>query len=304
MTPTSPGVAERDESDRAADPAACLGDAEGRERKQPADLEVGEHHLYPLPGETQEDIETGRFATFLGRFSGATMKTILVVDDDPWVRKLVRGYLERAGFAVAVAATGEEALAKFTSHPPDLVVLDLMLPGMDGLDVARRIRSSSRVPIVILTARSTEDDRVLGLELGADDYVVKPFSARELEARVRAVFRRTEGRPSERRVAEAAGIRVDLDRREAWVDGRTVELTALEFDLLAFLVQHPGRAFTRLELLEAVRGSSFASFERAVDSHIKRLRKKIEAVPETPTRIVTVYGVGYKLPTTGSHAPT
>ncbi len=235
---------------------------------------------------------------------GAVVKKILVVDDDPWVRKLVRGYLERAGFAVTVAASGEEALAEFIAHPPDLVVLDLMLPEMDGLEVARRIRSTSGVPIIMLTARSTEEDRVLGLELGADDYVVKPFSARELEARVRAVFRRAETGPGERRVVEAAGIRMDVERREAWVDGKTVELTALEFDLLAFLVQHPGRAFTRLELLDAVRGPASTSFERAIDSHIKRLRKKIEPVPDSPTRIVTVYGVGYKLATeTGDAVP-
>jgi two-component system alkaline phosphatase synthesis response regulator PhoP len=231
------------------------------------------------------------------------MKRILVVDDDPWVRKLVRGYLERAGFAVTVAATGPEALAEVTVRPPDLVVLDLTLPGMDGLEVAQRIRSSSSVPIIMLTARSTEDDRVLGLELGADDYVVKPFSARELEARVRAVFRRAELGPPEPRVAEAAGIRLDLEQREAWADGTRVDLTALEFDLLAFLVAHPDRAFTRLELLEAVRGSSFASFERAIDSHIKRLRKKVEPVPESPVRIVTVYGVGYKLATGGADGP-
>ncbi len=231
------------------------------------------------------------------------LKRILLVDDDPWVRKLVRGYLERAGFAVTVAATGEEALAEFRSRPPDLIVLDLMLPGTDGLEVAREIRRSSAVPIIMLTARSTEDDRVRGLELGADDYVTKPFSARELEARVRAVFRRAENAPEGPRTAEAAGIRLDLDRREAWVDGRAVNLTALEFDLLAFLVQHPDRVFTRLELLEAVRGPAFSSFERAVDSHIKRLRRKVEPVPESPSRIVTVYGVGYKLSTEGSHAP-
>lgn len=231
------------------------------------------------------------------------MKRILVVDDDPWVRKLVRGYLERAGFAVTVAATGPDALAEITTQPPDLVVLDLTLPGMDGLDIAGRTRSFSSVPIIMLTARSTEDDRVLGLELGADDYIVKPFSARELEARVRAVLRRAEGGTAEPKTAEAAGIRVDLDRREAWVDGRKVDLTALEFDLLAFFVQHPDRAFTRLEILEAVRGSSFASFERAIDSHIKRLRKKVEPTPEAPTRIVTVYGVGYKLATESRGSP-
>ncbi len=227
------------------------------------------------------------------------MKRILVVDDELWVRKLVQGYLERAGFAVATAATGPEALAELEAHPPDLVLLDLMLPGMDGLEVAQRIRKESNVPIIMLTARSTEEDRVRGLELGADDYVVKPFSARELEARVRAVLRRAEGGTAEPRLVEAAGIRLDLERREAWVDGTKVDLTALEFDLLAFLVGHPDRAFTRLELLEAVRGSSFASFERAVDSHIKRLRRKVERNPEVPTRIVTVYGVGYKLSTEG-----
>lgn len=223
------------------------------------------------------------------------MKRILLVDDEGWVRKLVRGYLEQAGFAVTTAASGPEALAEFKAHPPDLVLLDLMLPGMDGLEVARHIRRESNVPIIMLTARSTEDDRVVGLELGADDYIVKPFSARELEARVRAVLRRAEGNPGEARVVQAAGIRMDLDRREAWVDGRPVDLTALEFDLLAFLVQHPGRAFTRLELLEAVRGGAFSSFERAVDSHVKRLRRKVEPNPEAPTRILTVYGVGYKL---------
>ncbi len=231
------------------------------------------------------------------------MKRILVVDDDPWVRKLVRGYLERAGFAVAVAASGPEALTEFIAHPPDLVVLDLMLPGMDGLDVARRIRDSSRVPIIMVTARSTEDDRVLGLELGADDYVIKPFSARELEARVRAVFRRAESKPMAPRVIGAAGIRMDLERRDSWVDGKLLDLTALEFDLLAFLVQHANRAFTRLELLEAVRGTSYSSFERAVDSHIKRLRKKVEPFPESPSRFVTVYGVGYKLSTEGRREP-
>jgi len=225
------------------------------------------------------------------------MKRILVVDDDAWVRKLVRGYLERAGFLVVTAASGPEALTEFTVHPPDLVVLDLMLPGMDGFDVATRIRQRSAVPIIMLTARATEDNRVLGLELGADDYVVKPFSARELEARVRAVFRRADSSPDEPRVAEAAGIRVDFERREAWADGKSVDLTALEFDLLAFLVRHPGHAFTRLELLEALRGTTFASFERAIDSHVKRLRKKVEPVPEEPSRIVTVYGIGYKLAT-------
>jgi len=221
-------------------------------------------------------------------------KRILVVDDEATVVRLVRGYLEQAGFRVATAFDGPGALAQFDAWQPDLVILDLMLPGLDGLEVARRIRKRSDVPIIMLTARGAEADRVAGLELGADDYVVKPFSVRELVSRVRAVLRRAEGglpRPS---VLEAGEIRLELDKHEAWVRGRRVELTPMEFDLLALLMQHPGRAFTRLQILEALRGAAYGSFERSIDAHVKRLRRKIEPDPKNPRYVLTVYGVGYK----------
>lgn len=220
---------------------------------------------------------------------------VLVVDDEAWVAGLVRGYLEQAGFRVSAASDGPSALARFEADPPDLVILDWMLPGLDGLEVARRIRTRSKVPIILLTARADEGDRVKGLEWGADDYVVKPFSARELEARVRAVLRRAEGRGGRPSVLEVRGIRLDLCQHAGWVDGRPVELSPMEFDLLAFLLEHPGQAFTRLELLEALRGRTYESFERSIDSHVKRLRQKIEPDPKSPRFLLTVFGVGYKL---------
>jgi DNA-binding response OmpR family regulator len=219
---------------------------------------------------------------------------VLVVDDEAWVRTTVRSYLEAAGFQVTTAADGEEAVAQFTVTQPDLVILDWMLPEMDGPEVARRIRRESDVPIIMLTARSEEDDRIQGLELGADDYVVKPFSTRELEARVRAVLRRSDAEAQLPPVLEAGGLRVNLDQRDVSLDGRSVSLTAMEFDLLAFLMQHPGHVFTRLELLEALRGTTYKSFERSIDSHVKRLRQKIEAEPGDPKHVLTVFGVGYK----------
>jgi len=218
---------------------------------------------------------------------------ILVVDDEPMVVRSVRSYLEAAHFEVISAYDGVEALAQFESHQPDLVILDWMLPKLDGLSVAERIRQRSDVPIIMLTARVDEDDRISGLETGADDYVIKPFSARELEARVRAVLRRSEGH--EAQILEVGGLRLDRDQRQVWVDGCSIDLTAMEFDLLAFLMTQPGRVFTRLELLEAVRGESYSSFERSVDSHIKRLRQKIEVDPKNPQFILTVFGIGYKL---------
>ncbi len=219
---------------------------------------------------------------------------ILVVDDEEWVLRLIQGYLEQAGFNVATAADGTRALAKFNTYRPDLVVLDWMLPGLDGIEVAKRIRQQSNVPIIMLTARADEGDRIKGLELGADDYVVKPFSARELEARVRAVLRRSQGDPGRPAVLEFGDIRLDIDQHEAWLSGRRVELSPMEFDLLVFLMEHPGRVFTRLELLEALRGTTYESFERSIDSHVKRLRQKIEPDPKTPRYVLTVFGVGYK----------
>jgi DNA-binding response OmpR family regulator len=218
---------------------------------------------------------------------------ILVVDDEAWVVRAVRGYLEKAHFEVFAAHDGPTAVAQFEAHRPDLVILDWMLPEMDGLSVAARIRTYSNVPIIMLTARTDEEDRVTGLESGIDDYVVKPFSARELEARVHAVLRRSSGKPSP--ILEVGRLRLDREQHQVWVEGDSVDLPAMAFDLLAFLMMHPGRVFTRLELLEAVRGNTYGTFERAVDSHIKRLRQKIEPDPHDPKVILTVYGIGYKL---------
>lgn len=218
---------------------------------------------------------------------------ILVVDDEPVVVQSVRSYLEAAHFDVVTAYDGEEALAQFEAHDPDLIILDWMLPKMDGLTFAQHIRQRSSVPIIMLTARVEEDDRIAGLESGADDYVVKPFSARELEARVRAVLRRAEGGTSN--ILQVGPLYLDREQRRIQVHGDPVELTAMEFDLLAFFMAQPGRVFTRLELLEAVRGEAYGGFERSVDSHIKRLRQKIEPDPHEPSLILTVFGVGYKL---------
>ena len=218
---------------------------------------------------------------------------ILVVDDEPWVVQSVQSYLEAAHFEVVAAYDGKEAMAQFDAHAPDLIILDWMLPEMDGITVAQHIRRSSTVPIIMLTARVEEEARITGLETGADDYVIKPFSARELEARVRAVLRRSTGGTSS--ILEVGSIRLDHEQRQVRVSGEPIELTAMEFDLLAFMMTQPGRVFTRLELLDAVRGDAYGGFERSVDSHIKRLRQKIEPDPHEASLILTVFGVGYKL---------
>ncbi len=223
------------------------------------------------------------------------MKLILVVEDETKIARLVRDYLEHAGFEVLVAGDGEVALASARRSRPDLVVLDLGLPGRDGLDVARMLRQTSGVPIVMLTARGEEVDRVVGLELGADDYVVKPFSPKELVARVRAVLRRTEAaRAGGPEVLRVADVEVDVPRMRVSVGGRPVELTPTEFQLLATLVREPGRVFTRGQLLDAVHGVAFESYERAVDAHVKNLRKKLEPAPGKPRYLLTVHGVGYR----------
>jgi DNA-binding response OmpR family regulator len=222
-------------------------------------------------------------------------QSILVVDDDPTVSDVVRRYLERAGFTVRLAADGPAGLAAFAADRPDLVVLDLMLPGIDGLEVCRRLRGSADgVPIVMLTALGEEADRVLGLELGADDYVTKPFSPRELVLRVQSVLRRSAARPAPAPVVIVdGGLRLDLARRVARLDGRELALTVREFDLLAFLARNPGRAYRRGELLEAVWGWTFGD-QSTVTVHVRRLREKIEADPAAPRRILTVWGVGYR----------
>ncbi len=223
------------------------------------------------------------------------MKRILVVEDESRIARLVRDYLEHAGFEVLVAGDGEVALASARRSRPDLVVLDLGLPGRDGLDVARTLRQTSSVPIVMLTARGEEIDRVVGLELGADDYVVKPFSPKELVARVRAVLRRTDAaRAGGSEVLRVADVEVDVPRMRVSVGGRPVELTSTEFQLLAVLVREPGRVFTRGQLLDAVHGVAFDSYERAVDAHVKNIRRKLEPTPGRPRYLLTVHGVGYR----------
>jgi DNA-binding response OmpR family regulator len=220
---------------------------------------------------------------------------ILVVEDETKIARLVRDYLEHAGFEAEVVGDGDTALASARRSRPDLVVLDLGLPGRDGLDVARSLRRTSSVPIVMLTARGDETDRVVGLELGADDYVVKPFSPKELVARVRAVLRRTQAaRAGGPEVLRVADVEVDVPRMRVAVAGRPVELTPTEFQLLWALVREPGRVFTRGQLLDAVHGVAFESYERAIDAHVKNLRKKIEPTPGRPRYLLTVHGVGYR----------
>ncbi|MEX0625088.1 MAG: response regulator transcription factor [Chloroflexota bacterium] len=219
---------------------------------------------------------------------------ILVVDDEPKIVQLVRDYLERAGFAVSTARDGTEALMRAHQERPDLIVLDLGLPRLDGLEVTRRLRRDSGVPIIMLTARDDETDKVVGLELGADDYVTKPFSPRELEARVRAVLRR-HTRDAEAEVLRAGDLTLDIPRLRTEVSGRLVELTATEFQLLTALVRQPGRVFTRAQLLDAIHGVAFESYERAIDAHVKNIRRKIEPDPRSPRYLLTVYGVGYRL---------
>ena len=222
------------------------------------------------------------------------MSKVLVVDDDPGIVKLVRAYLEQAGFEVAVAYEGKKAMQIARNDRPDLVILDLMLPEMDGWDVCRALRKESDVPIIMLTARVEESDKLIGLELGADDYVTKPFSPRELVARVRSVLRRVEGMPARPARLSHAEVTVDLSRHLVEVRGQSVDLTPTEFDLLATLMEDPGRAFTRSQLLEAVQGYAYDGYERTIDVHIKNLRQKIEQEARNPQRIKTVYGIGYK----------
>jgi DNA-binding response OmpR family regulator len=224
------------------------------------------------------------------------MKTILVVDDEPKILELLRDYLENAGYVVRLARDGKAALAAARADPPDLIVLDLGLPEMDGLDVTRQMRKTSSAPIIMLTARADESDKLVGLELGADDYMTKPFSPKELVARVRAIFRRMESYTQpEMDTIRVADLTLDLPRMRLTTEGRHLEeLTPSEFELLSVLARQPGRIFTRLQLLDALHGVAFESYERAIDAHIKNIRRKIEPDPHQPRYILTVYGVGYK----------
>jgi DNA-binding response OmpR family regulator len=222
------------------------------------------------------------------------VKTILVVDDELKIVELARDYLEHAGFAVVTAADGPSALMMARTRKPDVMVLDLGLPGMDGLDVARTLRRESSMPILMLTARDDELDRVLGLEIGADDYVTKPFSPRELVARIRAILRRIDRQTEPGDRIQAAGVSIDIARMRVEIEGRTVDLTPTEFQLLVTLARQPGRIFTRSQLLDAIHGIAFESYERAIDAHVKNLRRKLEPDPGRPQYVLTVYGVGYR----------
>ncbi|MCC9710907.1 response regulator transcription factor [Streptomyces sp. MNU76] len=236
------------------------------------------------------------------------MKRVLVVDDDPTVSEVVAGYLQRAGFSVDVAADGPSAVSTAASRPPDLVVLDLMLPGMDGLEVCRRIREHGPLPVIMLTARGDEEDRILGLEVGADDYVTKPFSPRELVLRVESVLRRAGSLATAPTVPAEPWLRsgplaLDPTARRAMRSGRELALTTREFDLLEFFLRNPGRATSREELMLQVWGWEFGDLS-TVTVHVRRLREKVEDDPARPHLISTVWGVGYRfdpLPSDGTH---
>ena len=221
---------------------------------------------------------------------------ILVVDDEPRIVKLVRSYLEQSGFSVVEAGDGQTALIQARREKPDLVVLDLGLPGIDGFEVARILRREGNTPIIMLTARIEDTDKIVGLELGADDYITKPFNPREVVARVRAVLRRSTSAPETLpEILSAGPLVLDQAGHVATLDGRALDLTPTEFDLLAILLQNPGRAFTRLELLDRVQGDAYEGYERTIDAHIKNLRAKLGDDPRHPRFIQTVFGIGYKL---------
>jgi DNA-binding response OmpR family regulator len=219
---------------------------------------------------------------------------ILVVDDEPKIVRLARDYLERDGFRVLSAGDGPTALAMARSERPDLIVLDIMLPGMDGWEVCRRLRQETDAPIIMLTARAEESDQIVGLELGADDYITKPFSPRALVARVRAVLRRSQGQVKAPAVLRLGGLEIDLAGRRAVLDGQALQLTPNEFKLLALFARHPGQTLTREQLLDELHGAAYPSFDRSIDSHIKNLRRKLQSGPDQATCIETVYGVGYR----------
>jgi DNA-binding response OmpR family regulator len=219
---------------------------------------------------------------------------ILVVDDEPKIVRLTHDYLVKDGYRVISASDGLEALELARNEKPDLVVLDLMLPGMDGLEVCRILRQEGDIPIIMLTARSEETDQVVGLELGADDYITKPFSPRTLVARVRAVLRRAQGLLKPQTVIHAGDLEIDLDGHRVSLQGETVHLTPNEFHILTLLARHPGQLLTREQIVDQLHGISLESFDRSIDSHIKNLRRKLEADQAHPKYIKTVYGEGYR----------
>ena len=224
---------------------------------------------------------------------------ILVVDDEPKIVRLARDYLEKNSFRVVTAGDGPSALAMARRERPDLIVLDLLLPGMDGREVCRILRAESDVPIIMLTALAEESDQIVGLEIGADDYIIKPFSPRALVARVRALLRRAQGGVKAATVIRAGGLEVDTARHTALLDGESLHLTPSEFDLLTVLARHPGQTLTRQQLMDDLYGGAASSVDRSVDSHIKNLRRKLESASHAHF-IETVYGVGYRFVEGGS----
>ncbi|MBC8496557.1 MAG: response regulator transcription factor [Anaerolineales bacterium] len=222
------------------------------------------------------------------------MPTILIIEDEPELVKVLRSYLEKSNFDVLTAYRGDTGFSTWEIERPDLVLLDLNLPGMDGLDVAREIRRKSDTPIIMITARVEETDQLIGLELGADDYVTKPFSPRVVVAKVRAVLRRSGAEPTPTQVLRVADLEIDLDAYTVTRAGETLDLTPTEFELLSIMTANPGRAFSRMRLLEASQGAAFEGYERTIDAHIKNLRAKLEYDPKNPQYIETVFGVGYR----------
>ena len=221
-------------------------------------------------------------------------ETILIIEDEPKVARVARDYLEKNGYRVLVANDGNSGLAMARGEKPDLLVLDLMLPGMDGLDICRALRRKSDLPIIMLTARAEETDRLIGLEIGADDYISKPFSPRELVARVRALLRRAKGRVYQSGIVRVGEMEINTDNHSVILAGETIHLTRIEFSLLETMARHPGQIFPRAQLLENLHGVAYIGYDRSIDAHIKNLRRKIEEDPANPKYILTVYAVGYK----------
>ncbi len=222
-------------------------------------------------------------------------KKIFVIDDEPQIVKVLKAYLEKAGYQVVTTSDGKTALSIFQRERPDFLILDLNLPGMDGLDICKAIRRDSNVPILMLTARVEEADRLIGLELGADDYVLKPFSPREVVARVKTIFRRAAAEPAKTDVIQVGELIIDLGQHTVNLAGKPIELTPTEFEILATLAKQPKRVFSRLQIMELAQGDAFEGYERTIDAHIKNIRLKLEPNPRRPVYIQTVFGLGYKL---------
>jgi len=222
-------------------------------------------------------------------------KKILVVDDEPNIVKALKAYLEKAGYRVVTAADGKDALAVFQKESPDFMILDLNLPGMDGFEVCKAVRKGSDIPILMLTARVEETDRLIGLEIGADDYVIKPFSPREVVARVRVILRRSANSPGKPEMIRVGELIIDIEQHTVNLGDRSIELTPTEFEILVVLTRQPRRVFTRLQIMEQAQGNAYEGYERTIDAHIKNLRLKLEPDPKNPVYIQTVFGLGYKL---------